>query len=125
MAREHGMAGAGGAGGAGSGGGAEGAGAERGSGCGGVIREAVRYTGRVQGVGFRATAAATASGFAVTGWVRNERDGSVVLEAQGTAWDVERFLEAIGERLARFIRGADRHGAMVVAGERGFVVRKE
>jgi acylphosphatase len=90
-----------------------------------VIREVVRYTGRVQGVGFRATAAATASGFAVTGWVRNERDGSVMLEAQGTAWDVERFLEAIGERLARFIRGADRHGALVVSGERGFVVRKE
>lgn len=90
----------------------------------GLTRVAMRYTGKVQGVGFRATAQATASGFPVTGWVRNEPDGSVQMEAQGLASDVERFLQALTERMARAIKTADRSSIEPVKGESAFQVRK-
>lgn len=90
----------------------------------GQIRVAMRYTGKVQGVGFRATAQATASGFTVTGWVRNESDGSVQMEAQGPTKDVERFLSALQERMVRAIKTADRTSIEPVMGESAFVVKK-
>ena len=48
-----------------------------------MIRKNFRFYGRVQGVGFRHTALNAASRLGLTGWVRNERDGSVSMEAQG------------------------------------------
>lgn len=48
--------------------------------------------GRVQGVFFRASAAAEAERLRLTGWVRNRTDGSVEAEAQGPAPAVEAFL---------------------------------
>lgn len=58
-------------------------------------RRSVVFTGRVQGVFFRATTADVARGFDVTGWVRNESDGSVRLVAEGTAAELDRFLAAV------------------------------
>jgi len=55
----------------------------------------VRYTGSVQGVGFRATARRIAQGFAVRGWVKNEPDGSVSLIATAEAAELEAFLKAV------------------------------
>ena len=43
----------------------------------------VRVSGRVQGVAFRWEAQHAAQGFGVTGWVRNEPDGSVVAHVEG------------------------------------------
>lgn len=68
----------------------------------------VRFVGRVQGVGFRATCRAIASSRPVTGWVRNEPDGSVLLEAQGNATAIEEFLQAIHDRMTRNIQRMDR-----------------
>jgi acylphosphatase len=45
----------------------------------------IRVTGLVQGVFYRATAKLKASQLGITGFVRNERDGSVYIEAEGTA----------------------------------------
>mgnify|MGYP006186024945 CR=1 FL=1 len=42
-----------------------------------------RVLGRVQGVGFRHFARAEAERLALTGWVRNEYDGSVQVVAEG------------------------------------------
>ncbi len=84
-----------------------------------MIRARVNYTGRVQGVGFRATARDVAAGFNITGWVRNEGDGSVTLEAQGEVGAVEGFLAAVRERLGRFIRGETRDQIASVPEERG------
>lgn len=58
----------------------------------------VYYTGRVQGVGFRATAVEIAKDYPVTGWVKNLDDGRVQLLAEGPAEAVEKFLKAIRAR---------------------------
>lgn len=84
----------------------------------------VRYTGRVQGVGFRATARSIASGHAVAGWVRNEPDGSVLLEVQGEPAAVRAFLQEVAARLSRNIAAADERVVAVVEGEVGFEVRR-
>ena len=47
---------------------------------------AIKVTGRVQGVSFRWYAAQEADRLGVTGWVRNEPDGSVTAQVEG---DVE------------------------------------
>ena len=48
------------------------------------IRKAARAQGRVQGVGFRFFVQTEAKKAKVTGWVKNESDGSVTMEIQGT-----------------------------------------
>ena len=58
-------------------------------------RVRVRYTGEVQGVGFRYTTSRIARRFDLTGHVANCPDGSVRLEAEGTREEVQAFLEAV------------------------------
>ncbi|MBU4612626.1 acylphosphatase [Achromobacter sp. GG226] len=53
----------------------------------------VRVTGRVQGVGYRASAVREAHRLKVTGWVRNELDGTVQALLQGTPDQVDHMLE--------------------------------
>ena len=52
----------------------------------------VRVKGRVQGVGYRAWVESTALTMALTGWVRNRRDGSVEIALQGPADRVDEML---------------------------------
>lgn len=55
----------------------------------------IYYSGRVQGVGFRHEAKTVATGFDVTGVVRNLPDGRVELLAEGDRAELEGFLKAI------------------------------
>lgn len=57
------------------------------------------FLGRVQGVGFRATAQDAAQRHGLTGWVRNEPDGSVALVAEGPDGAVEAFLNELRSRM--------------------------
>lgn len=86
-------------------------------------RTRVRYSGRVQGVGFRITARSIARGRSVTGWVRNEADGSVMLEAQGVACEVALLLESVRERMGMLIASEEASEVTVVEGESSFVIR--
>lgn len=69
----------------------------------GTVRVQVRFVGRVQGVGFRATARGVAMDHPVRGFVRNESDGSVLLEVQGEATDVRAFLGELRSAMSRNI----------------------
>jgi len=53
------------------------------------------YSGHVQGVGFRYTTKTVATGFEVTGTVRNLPDGRVELIAEGARTELEAFRLAI------------------------------
>ena len=50
-----------------------------------------RARGRVQGVGYRAFVRRQALAQSITGWVRNEADGSVAGQASGQASDLAIF----------------------------------
>ncbi|MGH7243899.1 MAG: acylphosphatase [Phycisphaerales bacterium] len=88
------------------------------------VRIQARYTGHVQGVGFRFTCSWIASSHAVTGWVRNEHDGSVMLEAQGEPKVVEAFLSAIAEQFESKIATAARIAVPVIPTESEFEVSR-
>ena len=53
----------------------------------------IRVSGRVQGVGFRYSAMTAARENNISGFVRNEPDGSVYIEAEGKRDDLDRFLQ--------------------------------
>lgn len=70
-----------------------------------VERRRIFYSGRVQGVGFRATTRDLASGFEVRGHVRNLPDGRVEVVVEGQAGQVEAFLDALNREFRANIRG--------------------
>ncbi|MGE3109180.1 MAG: acylphosphatase [Phycisphaerales bacterium] len=86
------------------------------------MRTHVVFAGRVQGVGFRATARSIASQFPITGWVRNEADRSVTLEAQGAPEAVRAFLDTLGETMQHHIRSNQEMDVPEVAGEIRFEI---
>lgn len=57
----------------------------------------IRITGKVQGVSFRATTKAIADQMGVRGMIRNEKDGSVYMEAEGDDTSLEVFQEWCNE----------------------------
>ena len=58
----------------------------------GAIRRHIFVAGRVQGVFYRASAAAEAEARGLAGWVRNLRDGRVEAVVEGPAPAVEAFV---------------------------------
>ncbi len=53
----------------------------------------IRVSGLVQGVFFRASTKQKADSLKITGFVRNEPDGSVYIEAEGSDEDLKRFVQ--------------------------------
>lgn len=53
----------------------------------------INVKGIVQGVYFRASTLEKAKELGIKGWVRNETDGSVSIQAQGETDKIERFVE--------------------------------
>lgn len=86
-------------------------------------RKQIRFRGRVQGVGFRAATRWVAEGYPITGWVRNEPDGSVYMEIQGDRAEIDKCLIDIRDRLAEHIDHAEQHDADVIEGEVGYEIR--
>ena len=67
-----------------------------------MIRRRYHFTGKVQHVGFRWRAGKAAKAFGCSGWCRNNPDGSVTMEIQGTRAQIDLVLLAI--RSGRYIR---------------------
>ena len=55
----------------------------------------LRVIGRVQGVGFRWFVTSEANRLGLAGWVRNNADGSVELEAEGPCEALEQLRERV------------------------------
>ncbi|OIO38355.1 MAG: hypothetical protein AUJ72_02710 [Candidatus Omnitrophica bacterium CG1_02_46_14] len=58
-------------------------------------RAHVFYAGRVQGVGFRYTAEKIALEIGLVGWVKNLPDNRVEIVCEGSAVQIQKFLEGI------------------------------
>ena len=60
-----------------------------------MIRKRMTFYGWVQGVGFRYRASHAADLYGCTGWVKNNYDGSVTMELQGTEEQIDNVIIAI------------------------------
>lgn len=84
----------------------------------------VRYFGRVQGVGFRATTRSLAQEFKLKGWVKNEPGGSVQLIVTAEPAEIEAFLKAIrGSRLGGYIDREEQESSVNVGELKGFDIQ--
>lgn len=66
------------------------------------VRRHFRFYGTVQGVGFRFQAMMAAESLGLTGFVKNENDGSVTMEIQGSEEEIQSAIDLIAN--SRFIR---------------------
>ena len=57
------------------------------------LHVALKLEGKVQGVGFRETTKYVADQSGIKGFIRNEPDGSVYVEAEAEEWELESFIE--------------------------------
>ena len=90
-----------------------------------VIRRALRFTGFVQGVGFRWRAEKAANALGATGWVRNDSDGSVSMEIQGTEEQIDGVILAVERGTYVQIENMYAKTIPAVEGEYGFTVRDD
>ncbi len=93
-----------------------------GEGAEGLIRRTVCYTGHVQGVGFRYTTRSVAVRFAVTGQVKNLRDGRVEMVVEGAPDEIARFSRAVGQAMASNIDDAQAADAAATGEFAGFAI---
>lgn len=64
-----------------------------------AVRKHFTFRGRVQEVGFRYTAKHLAGSLGLTGWVKNEWDGTVVMEVQGSEQMVNKMLKGLNQNM--------------------------
>lgn len=64
----------------------------------------ITVTGLVQGVGFRWSTKRLADQNNITGWVRNDQSGAVIIRAEGADPDMAIFLSAIKHGPSPFAR---------------------
>ena len=67
-----------------------------------LVRKHLIFEGLVQGVGFRWRARQAAASVGATGWVRNDWNGTVSMELQGSEAQIDRVLQSLEQ--GRFIR---------------------
>lgn len=85
-----------------------------------MIRKHITFHGWVQGVGFRYRARHAANLYGCTGWVRNEWDGSVTMEIQGTEENIDKVILAIERGSYVRIENMNSRTIPLVEGETGF-----
>ncbi len=73
-----------------------------------VLHATVYFSGHVQGVGFRYSTLQVAKEFEVAGYVQNQADGRVLLEAEGRPRVVDEFIAAVAERMHGHVRKLER-----------------
>lgn len=88
-----------------------------------IVRKHISFSGYVQGVGFRYRARHAADLYGCTGWVRNEWDGSVSMEIQGTEAQIDQVILAIERGTYVQIENMDVKNIPVVEHDYGFRTR--
>lgn len=77
----------------------------------------------MQGVGFRYRLSHLAKYYGVTGWVRNEYDGSVSAELQGLVGEIDQIIQQLKQDRYIDITGMDRQNIPPDEQENGFHIR--
>ena len=85
-----------------------------------MLRQRIVFHGWVQGVGFRYWARHAASLHGATGWVRNDPDGTVTMEIQGTQEQIDQVIAAIKNGRFISIDHMDVKSLPVIEDERAF-----
>ena len=86
------------------------------------IRKHLIFHGRVQGVGFRYRARHLADSLGLTGWVRNEYDGTVHMEVQGRKACIYKLMEGLNRGMYISVDWIDEEDIPVIE-ESSFSVR--
>ncbi len=84
----------------------------------------VRFTGHVQGVGFRYTTHRIARRWRVVGYVENRPDGAVFLVAEGNRDELEGFVDEVSSEMEPNIRKAEKNWYTASGEWSAFVVRR-
>lgn len=87
-------------------------------------RLAIVYAGRVQGVGFRATTRDALRGLPITGFVRNESDGTVRLEIQGDPATLAEAQRLVDARLGQLVTSVNVHPMALDPAEHTFGIQR-
>lgn len=89
-----------------------------------AVRRRVVFSGRVQGVGFRARTVHAAKRFPVAGWVRNRIDGCVEVVVEGVKEHIDAFLGEVALRMAANIEKMESHEEQPTGELQGFSVKE-
>lgn len=87
-----------------------------------TIRMHLVFAGTVQGVGLRWRAMHAAQAAGCTGWVRNDRAGTVTMQLQGTRAQIDRVVEAVARGVYVRIDNISARPIPTEKDERGFRV---
>ena len=85
-------------------------------------RYQIKFTGRVQRVGFRYSMTQLATTYSCTGWVRNLSDGSVLTEIQGDEISINKVLEEIQNIKYITIDDIEKYSIDIIEDEASFKV---
>lgn len=88
-----------------------------------IVRKKIICHGHVQGVGFRYNARYLANEYEITGWVKNEYDGTVLMELQGSEEYIGIMLRELSEDRYIRISYMDIDSIPVVMDEKKFRVK--
>ena len=86
-------------------------------------RYQIQFKGQVQGVGFRYVARKLAIDFSCTGWVKNQSDGSVLMEIQGEENNINNVLKHLNEVSHIIIEDSRKYTIEVKENEQYFQIK--
>lgn len=88
-----------------------------------MIRYKIKVKGKVQGVFYRSSTQAKAKELGLSGWVQNEDDGSVLIEAEGEEQKLQKLVEWCRQGPGAAIVNEVEFEEIVPRGVNGFEVR--
>lgn len=89
-----------------------------------MVRYRIRVKGKVQGVFYRSTAQAKAKELGLSGWVKNEEDGSVLIEAEGEEQKLLKLVDWCKEGPGAAVVNDVEYNEIEPKGANGFEIKK-